>query len=252
MMEKILNHIESDFNQRVSIKQKRPGIYQLYLPIYHEDGDMVDLFLNTTGVNSYSLCDYGLTLQRLSYSYDIDSDNKESILQRIISENSLKEENGNIYLNTSSETIFTDIMHITQAYAKIGSMRYFKKEVIENLFYEILDEFIEKELKEFQPKKNVLPIPERDDLEADYSFSPNGHPVYLFGVKDASKAKIATISCLEYQKANLNFRGWVVNEDFEKLPRKDRSRLTNTCDKQFTSLEDFKSSAKGFLERERM
>ncbi|MET4084274.1 hypothetical protein ABIB40_004251 [Pedobacter sp. UYP30] len=252
MMEKILNHIESDFNQRVSIKQKRPGIYQLYLPIYHEDGDMVDLFLNKTGVDSYSLCDYGLTLQRLSYSYDIDSDNKESILQRIISENSLKEENGNIYLNTSSETIFTDIMHITQAYAKIGSMRYFKKEVIENLFYEILDEFIEKELKEFQPKKNVLPIPERDDLEADYSFFPNGHPVYLFGVKDASKAKIATISCLEYQKANLNFRGWVVNEDFEKLPRKDRSRLTNTCDKQFTSLEDFKSSAKGFLERERM
>lgn len=251
-MEKILNHIESDFNQRVSIKQKRPGIYQLYLPIYHEDGDMVDLFLNTTGVDSYSLCDYGLTLQRLSYSYDIDSDNKESILQRIISENSLKEENGNIYLNTSSETIFTDIMHITQAYAKIGSMRYFKKEVIENLFYDILDEFIDKELKEFQPKKNVLPIPERDDLEADYSFSPNGHPIYLFGVKDASKAKIATISCLEYQKANLNFRGWVVNEDFEKLPRKDRSRLTNTCDKQFTSLEDFKSSAKGFLERERM
>lgn len=251
-MEKILNHIQSDFNQRVSIKQKRPGIFQLYLPIYHEDGDMVDLFLKTNGVDSYSLCDYGLTLQRLSYSYDIDSENKESILQRIISENSLKEDNGNIYLNTSSDTIFTDIMHITQAYAKIGSMRYFKKEVIENLFYEILGEFIEKELKEFKPKRNVLPIPERDDLEADYSFSPNGHPVYLFGVKDASKARLATISCLEYQKANLNFRGWVVNEDFEKLPRKDRSRLTNTCDKQFTSLEDFKSSAKVFLERERM
>lgn len=251
-MEKILNHIESDFNQRVSIKQKRPGIFQLYLPIYHEDGDMVDLFLNTNGVDSYSLCDYGLTLQRLSYSYDIDSENKESILQRIISENSLKEENGNIYLNTSSETIFTDIMHITQAYAKIGSMRYFKKEVVENLFYDILDEFIEKELKEFNPKSKVLPIPDRDDLEADYSFSPNGHPVYLFGVKDVSKARLATISCLEYQMANLNFRGWVVNEDFEKLPRKDRSRLTNTCDKQFTSLEDFKSSAKAFLERERM
>ncbi|MFI5453637.1 DUF1828 domain-containing protein [Pedobacter sp. UC225_61] len=251
-MEKILNHIKSDFNDRVSIQQKRPGIFQLYLPIYHEDGDMVDLFLNTNGNGSYSLCDYGLTLQRLSYSYDIDTENKESILQRIISENGLNEENGNICLNTSSETIFTDIMHITQAYAKIGSMRYFKKEVVENLFYEILDEFIGKELKEFNPKSKVLPIPERDDLEADYSFSPNGHPVYLFGVKDASKARLATISCLEYQKANLNFRGWVVNEDFEKLPRKDRSRLTNTCDKQFTSLEDFKSSAKVFLERERM
>ncbi|MGI4805219.1 MAG: hypothetical protein ACRYFL_10635 [Janthinobacterium lividum] len=97
----------------------------------------------------------------------------------------------------------------------------------------------------------MLPIPDRDDLEADYSFSPNGHPVYLFGVKDVGRARLATISCLEYQKANLNFRGWVVNEDFEKLPKKDRIRLTNTCDKQFTSLEEFKTKAKTFLEREK-
>lgn len=251
-MEKIFDHIKSDFNERISIKQKRPGIFQLYLPIFHEDGDMIDLFLSKRGADTYELCDYGLTLQRLAYSYDLDTDNKELILQRIITENSLREESGNISLTTSPETIFTDIMHITQAYAKIGSMRYFKKEVVENLFYEILDEFIIKELQEFNPKRKVLPIPHRDDLEADYSFSPNGHPIYLFGVKDVSKARLATISCLEYQRANLNFRGWVVNEDFEKLPRKDRSRLTNRCDKQFTSLEDFKSSAKGFLERERI
>ncbi len=250
-MEDILQHIKSDFNQQVSIKQKRPGIFQLYLPIYHEDGDMVDLFIVPKGNNKYSLCDYGLTLQRLSYSYDIDTENKEAILQKIILENGLNEEKGNICLETSSQTVYTDILHITQTYAKIGSMRYFKREVVENLFYEILDEFITEELKEFNPQKKVLPIPERDDLEADYSFSPNGHPVYLFGVKDVAKARLATISCLEYQRADLNFRGWVVNEDFEKLPRKDRSRLTNTCDKQFTTLEDFKLSAKTFLERER-
>jgi hypothetical protein len=249
-MEEIIQHIKKDFNERFSIKQKRPGIFQLYLPIYHEDGDMIDLFIVSKG-NKYSLCDYGLTLQRLSYSYDIDTENKESILQKIISENGLIEKNGNICLDTSPATVYSDIMHITQSYAKIGSMRYFKREVVENLFYEILDEFIKNELKEFKPQDKVLPIPERDDLEADYSFSPNGHPVYLFGVKDVAKARLATISCLEYQRANLNFRGWVVNEDFEKLPRKDRSRLTNTCDKQFTTLEDFKLSAKTFLERER-
>jgi len=249
-MEEIIQHIKKDFNERFSFKQKRPGIFQLYLPIYHEDGDMIDLFIVSKG-NKYSLCDYGLTLQRLSYSYDIDTENKESILQKIISENGLIEENGNICLDTSPATVYSDIMHITQSYAKIGSMRYFKREVVENLFYEILDDFIKNELKEFKPQDKVLPIPERDDLEADYSFSPNGHPVYLFGVKDVAKARLATISCLEYQRANLNFRGWVVNEDFEKLPRKDRSRLTNTCDKQFTTLEDFKLSAKTFLERER-
>jgi hypothetical protein len=250
-MEDILTYIKSDFNGRVSIKEKRPGIYQLLLPIYHEDGDMVDIFIKQKENNKYTLCDFGLTLQRLSYTYDIDSENKESILQRILLENSLSEEEGNICLDTKPETIYTDIMHITQAYAKIGSMRYFKREVIENLFYEMLDDFISKDLQEFKPQKKVMPIPNRDDLEADYSFSPNGHPVYLFGVKDAFKARLATISCLEYRMQKLNFRGWVVNEDFEKLPRKDRSRLTNTIDKQFTSFDEFKVNAKEFLERER-
>lgn len=250
-MEEIFNHIRKDFNNQVKIEQKRPGIFQLYLPIYHEDGDMIDLFLVPKSDDKYSLCDFGLTLQRLAYSYDIDTEKKEAILQKIIVENGLTEEGGNILLNTKPETVFTDIMQITQAYAKIGSMRFFKREVIESLFYEGLDEFIETELADFNPKKNVLPIPERDDLEADYQFTPNGHPVYLFGVKDASKARLATISYLEYQRAKLKFRGWVVNEDFDKLSRKDRTRLTNTCDKQFTSLEEFKSTAIDFLSRER-
>ena len=226
-MEEIIQYIKEQFNNQVSLNQKRNGIYQLYLPIYHEDGDMIDLFIEPKGDNRYWLCDYGLTLQRLAYSYDVDTENKGAILQKMIAENGLNEQNGNIYLKTSPNTVFSDIMQITQAYAKIGSMRYFKREVIESLFYELLDEFIDNELQAFNPKKRVLPIPDRDDLEVDYEFSPNGHPVYLFGVKDVAKARLATISCLEYQKANLNFRGWVVNEDFERLPRKDRSRLTN-------------------------
>ena len=250
-MIEILEHITKDFNKQVSVIQKRPNVYQLYLPIYHEDGDMIDVFILPKGKNKYQLCDYGLTLQRLAYSYDIDTENKESILQKILNENGLNEVEGNISLETTIETVFTDIMHITQAYAKIGSMRYFKREVIESLFYEMLDDFIKTELLEFNPKEKVLPIPNRDDLEVDYQFSPNGHPVYLFGVKDVNKARLATISCLEFQKANINFRGWVVNEDFEKLPRKDRSRLTNTCDKQFTTFDDFKSSVKDFLVREK-
>src|SRR6478735_3335402 len=97
-MEQIIDHIKKDFNGRVTIKQKRPGIYQLLLPIYHEDGDMIDLFITPVGENKFALCDYGLTLQRLSYSYEIDTENKESILQKILSENSLTEQEGNICL----------------------------------------------------------------------------------------------------------------------------------------------------------
>jgi len=250
-MNDVLEYIKQGFNNRISIREKRPGIYQLILPLYHEDGDMIDIFIEEK-MGNYFLCDYGMTLMRLSYSYEIDTPNKEAIFQRILSENRLEEVDGNISFKTKKESLYSDIMHISQAFMKIGSMRYFKREVVESLFYELLNEIITKDLTEFKPKINVLPIPERDDLEADYEFTPNGHPVYLFGVKDAAKARLSTISCLEYQKANLKFRSFIVHDDFEKLPRKDRTRLTNACDKQFTSLDDFKMNAKLFLEREKM
>lgn len=250
-MEHVINYIKQNFNGRVTIKQKRPGIFQLLLPIYHEDGDMIDLFITSLGENKFALCDYGLTLQRLSYSYDIDTENKESILQKILSENSLTEQEGNICLETKPDTLYSDIMHITQAYAKIGSMRYFKREVVENLFFEMLDEYIFDKLKDFNPQKKVLPIPERDDLEADYSFQPNGKPVYLFGVKDVSKARLVTLSYQAYLLKNMKYLGWVVTENFEALPRKDKLRLTNASDKQFTSLDEFKTNARSFLEKER-
>jgi hypothetical protein len=95
-----------------------------------------------------------------------------------------------------------------------------------------------------------LPIPDRDDLEVDWEFRPNGVPLYLFAVKDANRARLATISCLEFQRHSLKFKSIAVHEDVDKLGRKDRNRLTNACDKQFTSLEEFKQNALPYLERE--
>ncbi len=96
-----------------------------------------------------------------------------------------------------------------------------------------------------------MPIPERDDLEADYSFEPNGKPVYLFGVKDVSKARLVTLSYQAYLLQSIKYLGWVVTENFEALPRKDKLRLTNACDKQFTSLDEFRANARLFLEKEK-
>ncbi|HDL89927.1 MAG TPA: hypothetical protein ENG14_03385, partial [Thermodesulforhabdus norvegica] len=95
-------------------------------------------------------------------------------------------------------------------------------EVIKSLFYELLDEFISEQLVRYHPEPKVLPIPERDDLEVDYSFNGSPKPLYLFGVKDDTKARLTTISCLEFQRANIPFKSVAVHEDFEGLSKKDR------------------------------
>ena len=247
----LLNQLDEQFQRRIEIVEKRVGIFQLLIPVYHEDGDMIELYVDSSKSDNgkVRLCDFGMGVMRLSYAYDIDTENKEKIFHKILSENGLQEENGNVYLDTAIELLYPAVLQISQGISKVCSMRYFKREVIESLFYEMLDEFVMDQLVQYKPSKSVLPIEQRDDLEVDYQFQPNGKPLYLFGIKDTAKARIAAISCLEFQRANLPFESMAVHEDIEKLPRKDRVRITSACDKQFTSLEDFKQNAKQYLER---
>ncbi len=248
-MTNILEHINKSFSGKLKTKEKRRGITQLYLPVYHEDGDMVDLFIRQDNNGAYTLSDYGMTIMRLSYEYEIDTENKERIFNRLLTEHDLHEKDGSIEMSASYETIYQDIMHFTHALAKIGSMRYFKREVIESLFFEQLDEYISTELQSYHPKKDVTPIEGRDEYQVDYEIRPNGTPHYLFAVKDASKARLATISCLEFMRNKLSYRSVVVHEAFENLPRKDQLRLTNACDKQFTSLDEFREHGKEYFSR---
>ncbi|MBI5526712.1 MAG: DUF1828 domain-containing protein [Deltaproteobacteria bacterium] len=247
-----LDSLRSQFNDHVAFRERRPGIQQLIAPLFYEDGDMVDIYLELlgNGGDRVRVCDFGMTLMRLSYSFDVDTPNKERIFQRILSENQLREESGNIFIETDMASLYPAVLQFAQGVAKVGNMRLFKREVIASLFYEMLQEFVEDHLGEYHPRPNELPLPDRDDLEVDFLLERNKRILYLFGVKDPTKARLITISCLEFQRKRLPFKSMVVHEDFEALPRKDRTRLTSACDKQFPSLDDFRDNALRFLERE--
>lgn len=185
-----------------------------------------------------------------SYDYDIDSPNREGILDKIISEHGLNRDDGNIYIDINADLLYEYVFQFSQTIAKVSSMQYFKREVVRSLFYEQLSEFIEMKLSFYQPRAKVFPVSSRDDLEVDYEFSLDNKKVYLFGIKDVAKARLTTISCLEFQIAKLPFKSIAVHEDFDGLPRKDRARITSAVDKQFTDLADFKQNAEQYLERE--
>lgn len=243
-----LDILREQFNDCVAIRERRLGVVQLLAPLYHEDGDMVDIFLQERN-GHVRITDLGMTLMRLSYSFDVDTANKERIFHRILSENRVSEENGNLFIDTKPESLYPAILQFSQTVAKVANMRLYKREVIQSLFYEILTEFVEERLGSYNPRPDVLPISQRDDLEVDFSLETKPHPVFLFGVKDTAKARLVTISCLEFQRASVPFTSFVVHEDFEGLPKKDRSRITSAADKQFISLDDFRENVVPNLER---
>jgi hypothetical protein len=253
---KAIELLKKQFGDFVILKEKRPNVQQIFAPLYHEDGDMMDIYIDVPKDadlpkdKAVRLSDHGMTLMRLSYTFEIDTPNKEKIFERILAENGVSEDNGEIFFNTTAESLYPALMQFSQAIGKICNMRLFRRETLASLFEEMLSEFIQEKLQRYHPTQNVCPIPERDDLEVDWQFKPNGIPLFLFGVKDNARARLATISCLEFQRNHLHFRSLVVHEDFEHLAKKDQTRLTSASDKQFVSLDDFKQNAEQYFERE--
>jgi len=117
---------------------------------------------------------------------------------------------------------------------------------------EQLTEFIEERLGEYNPRTRVLPIADHDEYEVDYQFDAGPRPLYLFGIKDSDKARLTTICLPRVSRRRLPFKSVMVHQDFDSgITRKDRTRITSASDKQFTSLDDFRENGAEFLDRER-
>ncbi len=249
--EKNLNKVKEQFNNFFDLKEKRENVLQVYAPLYHADGDMMDIFLTELPEKGLvRISDYGLTLMRLSYSFNIDTPNKEKIFNKIIAENSIQNENGNLYIDVKPEYIYHGLMQFAQAISKITNMRLYKREVIHSLFFEMLEEFIMTKLQKYNPQKKFYPIPEHEEYEVDYCFNHRKRPIYLFGVNNSSNARLATISCQKFIAEKLNFSSLIILEDLDVIGKKDQARLMSAADKQFPSLEDFQKRAEEYIERE--
>src|SRR3954464_15872741 len=104
-----MNYLEClkiGFGSHIAIREKRPGVAKLLVPLYHEDGDMVDIFLEVRRDDMIRVSDHGLSLMRLSYQYDIDMENKECIFRQLMLKNRVSEENGNLYLDVPCQNLY--------------------------------------------------------------------------------------------------------------------------------------------------
>jgi len=249
-----LDLLKGQFNNQINVLEKRVGIFQLIAPLYHEDGDMVDIFLEEAkdAPGRVRVCDHGMTLMRLSYDFDLNTENKERVFQEILTENAISEDDGNLFIDATPESLYPTIMQFAQTVAKVSNIQVLRREIIRGLFYDEFGEFVEADLARYTPQRRYFPLPERDDLEVDYLLNSSARPIYLFAVKDATKARLVTISCLEFRQHRLPFRGFVVHEDLSALPRKDQTRITSAAHKQFPTLPDFMVLGMQFIDEELM
>lgn len=229
---------------RFDLQERRPGAYQLILPIFHEDGDMVDIYLQDSpaGNEFVRVCDFGLALMRLSYTFDFNTAARQRILDGILHNNGVVNDSGNLYLEAPLGALYESILQFAGCIQKVCNMRYWSREVIRSSFYEDLEHYIVNELGRFTPVRDLTPLQDYP-VTVDWSLSYNQRQFYVFGVLGGDKAKVVAISLLELQKAAVQFISLVVHEDMDELVTRDARYLTSNADVQYPAFDEFRGRA---------
>ena len=237
-------------NGGLDVYERRPGDLQVIAPISHEDGDMVDIYLQSSpnDPERVRICDFGMALMRLSYNFEINTPVRQSILDSILINSGVQNDEGNLYLDAPLGSLYEGILQFAGCVQRVSSMSYWSREVVRSAFYENLNDYIAGDLGLFAPARDVSPLPNYP-ISVDWQLSFNRRNFYVFGVRGNDKAKNVTIALLEFQKANLPFISLVVHENLEELGWKETRLLTANADTQYPALDDFRERAVPDIER---
>ena len=248
---KAISQLNDNAQTGFGVYQRRQGKYQLIFPILHEDGDMVEVYLQDCplGENRVRICDFGMAVMRLSYSYEINSPARQKIFDSILINNGIQSEEGNLYLDTTPEMLYESILQFAGCVQKVCNMRYWSREVVRSAFYDDLRDYTMTELARFNPVPDACPLQNYEIISVDWSLTHKERSLYLFGIGSNDKAKNVAISLLEFQKAKLPFISLIVHEDMEELGRRERLYLTKNADTQYPTLGDFQDRALSDIER---
>ena len=55
--ETLVEQLKKSFGHHMDLKETKPNVFQLFLPYYHMDGDMLDIFIETYG-NKFVVKDF--------------------------------------------------------------------------------------------------------------------------------------------------------------------------------------------------
>ncbi|MBU1084989.1 MAG: DUF1828 domain-containing protein [Candidatus Beckwithbacteria bacterium] len=251
--QKLELQITEGFKKAISLTLRRPNLYQLFVPYYYPDGDMIEIFLTPQDGKTLIIQDMGLTLMRLSYEFSMESKNKQKIFNEILSQFSAEEKEGNIQIQAPINQIFPYLMQFIQLVTRISDISYLKREIVKSLFYEYFDSFIH---EAFDSVRTVVKdyYPEFDQ-EKQYP-SPyalvNGQPkspICFFPVASDSKCNDATIIIQQYELKKFQPESIAVYENMEVLGRRPVARLSNVVGKQFSTLQGNQDRITDFTNR---
>ncbi|MRT17518.1 DUF1828 domain-containing protein [Vitellibacter sp. q18] len=226
----------------VSVVPRKDGLLAIETPFFFADGDPYQIYIKERPGGILRLTDMGHTMMHLSYENDIDKfkvGTRGKLFEQIKAETSVNEEDGEFYIDTPMENFGFNIFQLGQALTKVNDLTFLNRARVESTFYEDLDEQLHRLVDNDKIEKDYYYTPMENALDypIDYKIEGKHAPLFLFGIPNKDKARLATITLERLLRANADFDSLLIFSDQGALPKSDLARLTNVGGEQIASLD---------------
>lgn len=227
----------------VSVERRQGGQIMLDSPFCYPDGDRYPVYVTETTTGGFRLSDGGHTLMHLSYENDIDkflAGSRGILLDQIISQDEVAfdRESGAFYVETSPDLIATALFRLGQAVTRVYDLTFLNRAHVASTFYDDLKEQLTLLAPEARLTQDYLVpgLPDTENYPVDFCLETEGAPLFVYGVPNRDKARLATIFLQHLIQNGVEFDSLLVFANQEEIPRADLARLSNIGGEMIASL----------------
>lgn len=226
----------------IQIRQKNGNLLAVDTPFCFPDGDPYQIYIKEMPGGILRLSDMGHTLMHLSYDNEMDKfreGTRGALLNQIKAETLVEENDGEFYIETELANLGSTVFRLGQAITKIYDLTFLNRARAESTFYEDLNEQLVRIVGQEKVVKDYFyeGMENARDYPIDYRVEGKYAPIFVFGIPNRDKARLATIILERLLRAKADFDSLLIFSDQGAIPRPDLARLSNAGGEMIASLD---------------
>lgn len=239
-----IEHIEREFIENVSdqVRLDSAGVdkFRVFTPFRSDDGDHLVIMLKKEFEN-WILTDNGHTYMHLTYDMaekDLHSGTRQKIISSTLNAFSVDDVEGELQLVIKNHEYGNALYDFIQALLRIYDVSYLSRERVKSTFMEDFRTFMEEHIPEERRTFNWH-HPQQDpegNYMVDCRINGMAKPLMVFALPNDAKTRDATITLLQFENWNLDFRSISIFENQEGINRKVLARYSDVSEKQYSNL----------------
>lgn len=227
------------------VVRARGEILTVSIPMTARDGDGFTAYLSRTA-GGWRISDAANTMMRLSYENDLGkliSGARAKLYSTILAESGLQEDDGELFVEVPADRLTQGLFTLGQGLSRVEDLALWTTSRIESTFFDDLRAALHAFLPADKIETDYLVpgLPGAENYPVDFCIHTGGRPLYLFGVNNQDKARLATIILQHLQQNDQQFDSMAVCADFDAISQKDRHRLMIAANDIVPSVADIKS-----------